>query len=141
MTPPPPAAGACTVFGIILLMLIEHGLNGFLSGPPHSHHGHDHGHTPKPAHAHEHEHKHEVGAKEDIEVASEASEHREEEHGHACMAHDSTASWLKSAPVGSGTLRAQVRPAGPMGAQRPTAVPRLRAPLRPAAACRRLRRT
>jgi hypothetical protein len=75
------------MFGIILLLVIEHGVNAFLAGPPHKH-------------------EHEAAAK-DVESPAEPV-HREDGHGHACMTHASTASWLKSAPVTSGTVRAQV---------------------------------
>jgi hypothetical protein len=79
------------VFGILLLLVIEHGLNALLKEAPH---------------AHDHGHKDTAVTAKDVESPSK-SEKREDGHGHACMAHDSTASWLKSAPV-TGTVRAQV---------------------------------
>lgn len=79
---PFPVAGTCTVFGVLLLVAIEHGLNTMLS---HKHnHGHEHAEREKDA---------------DIEM---------DPHTHACLnQHNSTVGWLKSAED-AGSLRQQV---------------------------------
>lgn len=81
---PFPLAGTCTVFGVLLLVAIEHGLNTMMS---HSH-------------SHSHSQKHAVSQKEEDPEA--------DPHTHACLnTHNSAASWLKSADD-PGSMRQQV---------------------------------
>ena len=97
-----PLAGTCIVFGVLLLVLIELGLNTFLAAYLSRSH----------ADAHDEEE-----AKQDVEPAieKEGSDDGHSHghghghvHGHACTAHASSASWFRSAIAAPGTLRQQV---------------------------------